>query len=147
MFDRILQIIVFVAKELHQNKSLNDIQVNNLHRLGYNDVEISTAISWLVDKSGSDSPDLATSKSFRVINDVEREMFTDEAINDLMQFQALGLISNEQIDFILDRVMMSGFMRIDRKVLGYILMAFVFQIAPENPYGSRIMLSGNDTIN
>lgn len=147
MFERLLQIIVYVVQELHQNVPLNDIKVNNLHTLGYTDVEISTAISWLVDKSGFDAPTFDNRKAFRIFNQSERDMFSQEALSDLMQFSALGLVSNDQIDFILDRALMSGINRIDKNTLSYIIMAFVFQISPDNRIGSRIMLTGNDTIN
>ncbi|HOQ49407.1 MAG TPA: DUF494 family protein, partial [Candidatus Kapabacteria bacterium] len=102
MSERILQIIVLVVKELHTNDKLTESHIKSLHKLGYTDVEISTALSWLVDREIAATDE--ETHSFRMLNEMEKDLFTPEALGDLLQYQALGLISNDQIDFIIDRI-------------------------------------------
>ncbi|MCX8054306.1 MAG: DUF494 domain-containing protein [Ignavibacteria bacterium] len=145
MSERILQIIVFVVKELHSNDKLTESHIKSLHKLGYTDVEISTALSWLVDREITSTEE--ETQSFRMLNEMEKDLFTTEALGDLLQYQALGLISNDQIDFIIDRILTSEFeSKIDRNVLGYIVMALVFKSPWENILPSKILLNGNETI-
>ncbi len=147
MFERILKIIVHVVQELHQKSSLNEVEVSSLQTQGYTEAEISTALSWLVDKPTFDKENLSHRKAFRMLSPDEKNLFTDEALSDLMQYSALGLITNEHIDFIIDRAVMSGFNRIDRATFSFIISAFVFQIASDDKPGNRIMLSGSESVN
>lgn len=145
MSERILKIIVLVVKELHSGEKLSESYIKDLYKLGYTDVEISTALSWIVDRE-INSP-AETNKPFRILNELEKDLFTSEALGDLMQYQALGLISTDHIDFIIDRVLTSEFeSKIDRTVLGYIVMAIAFNNSTENLFGNRILIGGNETI-
>lgn len=145
MSERILQIIVLVVKELHSGEKLSESYIKDLHKLGYTDVEISTALSWIIDReiNSQDEKD----KPFRILNELEKDLFTHEALGDLLQYQALGLISNDHIDFVIDRVLTSEFeSKIDRTVLGYIVMAIAFNSPTENFFSNRILVGGNETI-
>ena len=83
MFERIIEIIVFVISELKQNKAIADISIDELHDLGYTSAEISTAFSWIVDRidfserflPGTTTP---SPKSFRILHADEKDLFTTD---------------------------------------------------------------------
>lgn len=151
MFERIIEIIVFVIAELQSKRNITDFDLKQLQNLGYTNSEISTAFSWLADKFEfpEESFDETTtqSSSFRVLYSAERELFTKEAYSELIQMQTLKIISNDQLEIILDRIMYSGSELIDSRRLKQITAQVVFNDGMESIYGSRIMLNGTDTIN
>jgi len=152
MYERIIEIIVFVIAELKENKSFNDIKIEQLQDLGYTSSEISTALSWLVDRiEFSDNFvqafQLSGINSFRVLHDAERELFTPEAWGELIQLNALGIISNENIESLIERAVMMGLKQIDSPHLKVFVANSIFNVYANSLPGSRIMLQGNDTIN
>lgn len=151
MFERIIEIIVFVIGELNNNKQLADVDINKLQKLGYTSSEISTAFSWLVDRIEFSDDVLNenfahSTNSFRVLHEAEEELFTTEAWGEMVQLKMLGLINNQIIESIIERALMNGALKIDSKILNSILAAILFNPAENSEYGSRVMLKGNDTI-
>jgi uncharacterized protein Smg (DUF494 family) len=151
MFERIIEIIVYVISELKQNKHISEIDVNELEKLGYTSAEISTAFSWLVDKIEfseqlfTDTFD--TGNSFRVFHDAERELFTRDAWGEMIQLHSLGIINNEHIEKIVERSAMTGSEKIDSPQLKMLVASISFNVETDAPPGTRIMLNGSDTIN
>jgi uncharacterized protein Smg (DUF494 family) len=152
MFERIIEIIVFVIGELNRNKDISDIDVKKLKDLGYTTSEISTAFSWLVDRVEF-SEELFREeaetgpKSFRVLHEAEEELFSKDAWGELIQLQRLGVIDNQTIEIIIERAMMSGNKVVSSKLLNNILANVLFSPIENSTRGNRIMLKGNDTIN
>ena len=152
MFERIIEIIVFVIGELQKSKDISDIDVNKLKDLGYTASEISTAFSWLVDRvEFSDdmfSEDFETShRSFRVLHEAEKDLFSRDAWGELIQLQMLGVIENHTVETIIERAMMSGDKVIDSKLLNSILANILFNPMEDTSRSTRVMLKGNETIN
>ncbi len=149
MIERILQIIVYVVQELHRSNSLNEAHFSSLNNQGYTDAEISTAISWLADDSHIEAPEIKNRKAFRILSNSEREIFDEDAFSYLIRLNTLGILNNEQIDFIIDRAIFAEIPIIDKNTLNNIVTAFFIQKHP-NPNGDfsgRTMLSGKETIN
>ena len=151
MYERIIEIIVFVISELRLNKDLDDINIKELKSRGYTNSEISTAISWLVDQlEFSDryiSPDLFSKNvSFRVMHQEERELFTSNALGEIIQFNTLGILSNEHIELLIENATMLGIDAIGVAQVRSFIANNVFN-AQYNNSGSRFLLQGNDTIN
>ncbi|MFP4529263.1 MAG: DUF494 family protein [Candidatus Kapaibacterium sp.] len=152
MFERIIEIIVYVISELKQNKHISDIDVNELQQLGYTSSEISTAFSWLVDRIEFTEELFTRSNamgetSFRVFHDAERDLFTSEAWGELIQMHSLGIITNEHIEKIIERSAMAVPEQIDSRQLKTMVAAFSFNAETDSAPGRRIMLNGSDTIN
>ena len=108
MYEKIIEIIVYVIQQVKQNKSLNELNVEELQKKGYSNSEISTALSWLIDKSEITerlfpSPDASNNESFRVLHDTEKDLFTKDAWGELISMKELGIISNENIEMLIDR--------------------------------------------
>ena len=152
MQERIIEIIVLVISELRQKKSFGDVDIEILQKLGYTKAEISTAFSWLVDRV--EFPDKFTqidystdNMSFRVLHDVEKELFTTEAWGELIQLNTLGIVTNEHIEQLIEKTIMSGIIQIDSSHLKRFVANILFHAHVNDSMGSRIMLTGNDSIN
>ncbi len=152
MFERVIEIIVFLISELRTNKSFANINVQQLKDLGYTTSEISTAFSWIADKFNfqefnENSPVFVSNESFRVLHSSERDLFTDDAYGKLIQLHSLGIVDNEHIEHIIERAIISGSM-LDSRVLKYFVASAIFEIDGMNAgHTARIILTGNDSIN
>lgn len=151
MFERIIEIIVFVIAELQSKKNITDVDLKQLQNLGYTNTEISTAFSWLADKfeiaDDFDGESITQKSSIRILHSTEQELFTKEAYRELIQMQTLRMISNEQIELLIERGMYSGGELIDTRRLKQFVAHSVFSDVMQSVYGSRIMLNGTDSIN
>lgn len=152
MYERIIEIIVYVLSELKQNRNISEIDVQELENLGYTSSEISTAFSWLVDKAELTEPifnsiSTARKESFRVLHNAERQLFTKDAWGELIELHSLGLITNEHIEIIIERGLLSGMREIDSQMLKQIVAQIVFNTFALNFNNARVMLRGNETIN
>ena len=79
MIEKIIQLITFVMSNLQGNKKIENIDVNELLKLGYSHVEISTALSWIADKTDFDQcEDFINidnkTNSIRLLHDSEKEL-------------------------------------------------------------------------
>lgn len=151
MFERIIEIIVYVMSELKQKKQLAEIDLRELEQLGYTNSEISTAFSWLVDRIEFDETEKFEKKSsrtsFRILHEAEKELFSKTALGELVQFTSLGILNNEHIEQIIEKALVSGMNYIDSGHLKTFVAYAVFN-AHSNAYGdARIMLQGGETIN
>jgi len=151
MYERIVDIITYVLSELKQNKKLADIDLNILRDKGYSSSEISTAFSWLVDRIEFNNPsqplNISDVNSFRILHDAEKELFTEFAWGELVQMQSLGIINTDQIEQIIERALLSGVFKIYSFFLKNMIASFIFNATNSTTPGSRILLSGNDSIN
>lgn len=151
MYERIVEIIVFVISELRQNKHINDIDLAELERRGYTSAEISTAFSWLVDRIEFSDKFLfdssMSSQSFRILHEAEKDLFTPEAWGEIIQLATLGLISNENVEALIDRASMMGMRQLDSYQLKTFVANNVFNAQMQTLPGNRLMLHGSDTIN
>jgi uncharacterized protein Smg (DUF494 family) len=151
MYERIVEIITYVLSELKQNKKISDIDLNDLETKGYSNSEISTAFSWLVDRlefsNKSPNLNLESENSFRILHDAEKDLFTEEAWGELIQMQSIGILNVNQIELIIERALLSGIFKIDSFFLKNMIASFIFNATNSLMPGSRVLLSGNDTIN
>ena len=152
MHERIIEIIVYVISELKQNRNISEIDLDELQGLGYTHAEISTALSWLVDRlefSDKYAPpsEFGAAASHRVFHKSEREMLTLEAYGELIQMQQLGLITNEQTEMLLEKAMLMGTHSVDVHQLRYFVANAVFGAQYNALPAHRFMLTGTDSIN
>lgn len=152
MFERIIEIIVFVISELRQSKDLSEINVKELESRGYTSSEISTAFSWLVDRVEFTeelfhNQSKTNPNSFRILHDTEKDMFTQAALGELIQLHSLGILSNEHIEVLIERAALTGTVRIDSRGLKSYVANSVFNQAMSPLGASRLMLDGKDSIN
>lgn len=152
MYEKIIEIIVFVITELTQNKKISDIDLNKLASLGYTTEEISTAFSWLIDrmdytnkaKNEYTSQDLT---SFRILNSIEADLFTQEAWGEIMNLKTLGILNNQQIENIIDWASFMSMSPVDLYQIRNYVAFNILNVQSYQKNGSRFMLLGNETIN
>jgi uncharacterized protein Smg (DUF494 family) len=152
MFERIIEIIVYLLSELREKNDMSEIDLSKLKQLGYSNSEISAAFSWIVDRvEFSDElfkGDLFPSNvSFRVIQGAEEDLFTRDAWGEMIQYQMLGLIDNEQIETMIEKAMVSGTNGIDKGAIRQYVANYLRNPDARSKFGSRFMLDGNETIN
>ena len=152
MREKIVEILLYVLSEVRRSKkSLADIDTTPLEQRGYTDAEISTAFSWLFDRmKGSGAADGNISpvspKSFRILHVAEQFVLSAEAHGYLIQLQEFGLLSNTELEIVIERAMQSGLDRLDIPEIQTILAFVLFD--PDTPESalSRLLLHGNETI-
>jgi uncharacterized protein Smg (DUF494 family) len=152
MFERVVEIIIYVINALRTSKKISEIDTKELSKLGYTSSEISTAFSWLVDKLEFesdllDTEKLRTTKSFRILNEAERDLFTQEAWGELLQLHSLGLLSALNIETIIEKAVFSEISKVNSEQLKQFVANVTFNATYTSSYGSRLMLNGSDTIN
>ena len=116
--------------------------------------EISIAYSWIIDRFSHGVTSLTEivnteKQSFRILHQAERDAFSKEAWGELVEYHALGFLSNEFIEEIITRIMISGIQQISGKTLKQLiamLLMNTFNQASTSP-GARMILNGNETIN
>ncbi|SRR5579883_7254 len=163
--ERIMEIILFLLSEMREDKQLMDIDLKPLSSRGFSQTEISTAFSWLIDKFSmgldSENPVLlavpfgkksmldptksASEVSFRVYHEVERSVISPEAQGFLLQMVELGLMSDAEMEALVDRIMLSGVPSASIEDVKQLVSATVFNFDSSIPQG-RIMWGGSDRV-
>jgi uncharacterized protein Smg (DUF494 family) len=152
MQEKIVEILIYLIGEIRKNTPITDIDLSVLSQRGFSTTEISTAFNWLFEKI-SHGENIVTetgeisSTSHRVLHDAERMVITSEAYGYMIQLRELGLISDMDIEVIIDRIMMSGYPTVDGEEIKSHVAALLAENDDSLNGGSRTMLNGKDTIN
>ncbi len=151
MQEKIIELIVFLMRELRQARDISKVDVTKLTESGYSQTEISTALSWIYDKMTVREPlqriKSAHVRSYRIFHDAERQILTKEARGFLVEMYELGLIDQLDLESIIERSLMSGMNTVDRDEVKSIVANVLFEYNTPSKPGSRIMLNSSDTIN
>ena len=151
LYEKVLEIIVFLLAELKMNKQLSDVDLNQLEKLGYTQNEINTAFSWIYskiytgDKIIADEDKIANSSRF--LHEVEQNVITPEAYGYLIQLKELGLLNNLDIDLIIDKLMVTSYNKVEINEMKFMIASYLLDIDDMNNTNSRMMININDTIN
>ncbi|HJY64409.1 MAG TPA: DUF494 family protein [Ignavibacteria bacterium] len=151
LYEKVLEIIVFLLAELKMNKQLSDVDLNQLEKLGYTQNEINTAFSWIYskiytgDKIFADEDKIANSSRF--LHEVEQNVITPEAYGYLIQLKELGLLNNLDIDLIIDKLMVTSYNKVEINEMKFMIASYLLDIDDMNNTNSRMMININDTIN
>lgn len=150
LYEKIIEIIVFLLSELKNNKQLAEVDIENLAKLGYTQNEINTAFSWVYSKIYAGEKifldEKSDTRSQRFLHDTEQNVISSEAYGYLVQLKELGLINNMDIDLIIDKIMVSSYNAISREEMKSIIASYLLDIEEMNDTNSRIMINLNDTI-
>jgi uncharacterized protein Smg (DUF494 family) len=151
MQERIIEIIAIMLAELKRTHSLNSIDTEALTKRGYTTAEISTAFSWIVDKFAlfpaiSSAENFSETSSHRVLHPAEYEIIPSEVWGEMVEYQSLGLITNAQIEEIINRTMIAGIGKLTPLMLKR-MIAMILTNGENNLHVGKILLSGNEIIN
>ncbi|HYF02437.1 MAG TPA: DUF494 family protein [Patescibacteria group bacterium] len=156
MFERIIEIIIYVISELRQETKIQDINLLKLQEMGYSQSEISAAFSWLADRveMSAQMPNFMkptdekpSQDSFRILHLAERELFSKEAWGEILEMEQIGLLNSTHIEEIIERCAMAGYKVTDVTEVRNMAAQLLFHAQMIKPAGSRFMLSGSDTVN
>lgn len=152
MQEKIVEILIYLIGELRKNTPIGDIDLTVLSQRGYTTTEISTAFNWLFEKISRGEnliTDIAETSphSHRVLHEAERAVISSEAYGYLLQLRELGIITDMDIEVLIDRIMMSGYVVVDVEEIKSLVAALLLENDESYNNGSRTMLNGKDTIN
>jgi Smg protein len=147
MQERIVEILLYLVNELRSKKRLSEVDVSSLTRDGYTQSEISSAFSWLFERMtlGKSITDVTSgaSTSYRMLNDIEKMVIESQAFGYLIQCRQLGLLSNIDIETIIERIMMAGFSTVGLPEMKSFVAGYLFDLESNN---GQVSLGMNDTI-
>lgn len=150
-YERVIEIIVYLLTELKGSKQLSEVDVQKLTKLGYTQNEINTAFSWVYSKIHSGEKIFSgtgtAARSHRILHEVEKNVIEPEAYGYLIQLRELGMISEMDLETVIDRIMASGYMKVNKDDIKFFLAGYLLDIEDNENKNKHIMLNINDTIN
>ena len=151
MQDKVIEIIVYILSEIKEIKQLNDININSLTDKGYSDSEINTAFAWIFSKLDEGElifeNEIVKTRSHRFFNIAENKIFSVDAKGYLLLLRELGLLNDLDIDLVIERVILSGYQKINITDLKKFISSFILNTENKSDVLSRMILQNNDTIN
>lgn len=151
LYEKIIEIIVYLLNELRNNKQLGEVDLENLTKLGYSANEINTAFSWVYSKIHAGESifksEIKGHKSFRILHELEKNVISPEAYGYLIQLHELGLINDSDIEVIIERVMLSSYSKVDAPDMKAYVAAFLLGVDDMTNNNRRIMINTDNTIN
>lgn len=150
LYEKIIEIIVYLLSELKNNKQLAEVDMDNLASLGYTQNEINTAFSWVYSKIYAGEKIFldpkSDTRSQRFLHDAEQNVVSPEGYGYLVQLKELGLINNMDIDLIIDKIMVSSYNSVSKEDMKSIIASYLLDLDEMNDTNSRVMININDTI-
>ena len=153
MQERIIEILVYVLSELKRTqKPVGEIDLSLLVQKGYTQQEISTAFAWLNNRLQSEEKTVERSTkqeergSFRVLHRAEQYVITPEAYGYLIQLRELNILSQQEMELIIEQAMLEGF-ELSIHEIQNIVTSVLFETGWGHSSNNRTMLNSNDTIN
>lgn len=151
MQDKVIEIIVYILSEIKEIKQLSDININSLTDKGYSDSDINTAFAWIFSKLDEGElifkNESAKTRSHRFFNLVENKIFSVDARGYLLLLRELGLLNDLDIDLVIERVILSGYQKINITDLKKFISSFILNTENKSDVLSRMILQNNDTVN
>jgi uncharacterized protein Smg (DUF494 family) len=129
---RILEIITLLLAEMGGRRELADVDTRKLYDKGYSDVEVSTAVTWLMDKLALSSMQVQLFQSGPKYN---------PNLPPRDQFRTF-----HELEMIIDRVWFFGGQNIALESLREIAAQVIFDFNDSTRSHSRMMLGTHDTI-
>ena len=151
MKEKVFEILVYLMSEIQDNKSLHEIDIDDLQVQGYTQSEISAAFSWIVHymaaQENGQVPVQGTGRgSRRVLHAAEKLMLTTESQGYLIQLTELGLLDDAGLESVIDRAMASGQERLTVAELRQIAEVVVFGADRRGSESGAMMPDSGDTI-
>jgi len=151
LYEKIIEIIVYLLAEMKVKKQIGKDDMENLSSLGYTQNEINTAFSWIYTKIHAGekvfNDNKTVSKSHRVLHNAESFVISPESHGYLIQLRELGLLTDMDLEVIIDKIMLSGYTNVELEDMKIIIAGYLLDTEDMNNNNRRIMLNANDTVN
>jgi Smg protein len=151
MKEKVVEILIYIMSEIHENKMLSEIDISDLQTRGYTQSEISAAFSWLYDnlflkEGGSTLRARSTKGSWRVLHEAEKFIVSTECQGYLIQLRELGLLDDFDLENVIERAMISGTERLSLADIQGIVASVLLAKSGGNDGPIRPMLDSGDTV-
>lgn len=153
MQERIIEIIVILLegfRHQHSPQSFNNLTAQLVEE-GYTEYEINLAFSWVFDHMRKNA--LASDQQVPFINtssnddiDIEKLVISAEAYTYLMQLYSLGLLSENQLDAVIEKSVHHGSLNISIEDMKAITASIIFQSNPSYFWTGTFFNPGMDMI-
>jgi uncharacterized protein Smg (DUF494 family) len=152
MNDRVVEILTYIMTEIRGQKSNPDkleLISRDLLQRGYSQHEISFAFTWLFERYRGESEEVfsispASRGSFRVLHELEKAVIAPEAFGYLLQLKQLRLVTDVDIENIIERAMLAGVARIAAEDIKALVASVLF--SPEGMRDRALIFEGNNAI-
>jgi len=156
MNERVVEILVYLMSQIREkNGGIEGIDgmSKELLNQGYTENEINTAFSWLFEKIRMDQEEIfgesfnELRNGFRVLHEAEKLVIHPEAQGYLIQLKELGIISQSDMEQIIERAMMLGVSAVSAEDIKSIVVALLFSSDElEDQLLGRTILGRNNII-
>ncbi|MCG8608809.1 DUF494 family protein [bacterium] len=135
MSERVVEILIYIMQEIRKDttdsKHLRVIS-KDLLKKGYTESEISSAFSWLLTRVRSESEEIVPNqgpslkRSFRMLHEIEHSVVSTEAYGYIIQLKELGIISDTDVENILEKAVMLSSSRVKVEDIKSIVASLLF---------------------
>jgi Smg protein len=149
MKERVVEILVYLMHEIQDDRQLADVDLGELRERGYTAGEISAAYTWLHESMSGGAADRrrpapSRSDSRRHFHEVERTVLTPAAQGYLIDLREVGLLTDADVETIVERAMVSGYERLAVDDVQSIVATVLF--ARGGGEDGRVISPGSETI-
>ncbi len=154
MEERLIEIIVYLLEEFRfhsRQQNYNEMSKELLSR-GYTKDEINLAFKWIAnfwqDRNSSAEDEFNyTQRSTRILHDVERIVINPEAFGYLLQMRHLGLLSDADMEMVIDKALSLGTASITIDDIKSIVASIIFGMdSKHNSWEGFVFPKGSNTI-
>lgn len=154
MNERVVEILIYIMSELRRDRKYSqklDLISKNLIQKGYTESEISSALTWLLDRVNFDSEDLveregpALKHSHRHLHEIEKSVISADAYGYVIQLKELGILDNLDVEEVLERALMQGTAEVEIENIRGIVASLLFR-NEEFAEGTYLLLEENSII-
>jgi len=121
MTERVVEILIYIMSELRRSQKSSkklDLLSKDLIQKGYTESEISSALTWIINRLNMDAEEVTDSEhpnpnAYRHLHEIERAVISTEAYGYVIQLKELGIIDELDVEELLERAMMLGTSAVD----------------------------------
>ncbi len=153
MQERLIEIIVYLLEEFKQPQNSDNYKdlSKELISKGYTESEINLAFSWIFNhmqqqQAGLDDEFTYSPTSSRILHDVERLIITAEAYGYLLQMRHLGLLSDFDLELVIERALSLGTSSITIEDVKSIAASLIFGSDSTSSTFDGFFFQGSNTI-
>ena len=110
MQDKIMEILVILMDKLRKHEKMDEqmeIISGELLERGYTEQEISSAISWIIERAAFPKETAQVGhNTYRILNEVEKVFISKDAYGYLLQLHTLDLLPAREMEAIIDKAML-----------------------------------------
>lgn len=153
MGERLIEIIVYLLQEFQQDQSKENYKdfSKELISKGYTENEITMAFGWIFNHMQTQPAEDAetfhyTQDSSRVLHEVEKLVFQPQAYGYLIQLRHLNLLSDYDVEVVIDRALSMGTPTVTVDDIKSIAASLIFGANSGGVHDGFLFISGSNTI-